>query len=619
MSESLLHLYQIMAARPAGFVVGWRANQTVSNAGFLASVARWQHLLSERTGQNFALYLDDTLEFGAALLGAWHAGKTVWLCADTLSASCAALAQRVDGFLGEFPPEYLPESSSASSKILHDAPFIPASYAPLTADFPALVVHTSGTSGVAQAIPKRLSQLSSEVATLESLFGARMGDCEILATVSHHHIYGLLFKLLWPLLSGRAIHAYSQNFPEQLASLLSLRPCALISSPAHLKRLPEHLSWEAAGQNLRAIFSSGGPLSHQAAQGTALLLGQAPLEVYGSSETGGIAWRQQECSFAPENQSWQAFPCLEWRIVTAENLLEVRSPHLADHNWLRLADRVQACDDRHFLLMGRSDRIVKLEEKRISLDAIETLLLTSELVAEVRLLACEVNASQRQGLAAFVVLSAAGRQVLIRDGKLAINQALRAVLVAAVEQVALPRRWRYLERMPTDAQGKITQALLLAALSAPTDVAEVKVELNTEVNSEVNTARHTEINTEINTNTRPRLPQVRLLERDPSRVTLEVIAPADLLYFDGHFTQMAILPGVVQLDWAISYGRQYFELAPRFKAVHALKFQQLIRADMPVTLELLFDANKGSLSFRYFSAAQQHSSGRILFSSADQA
>jgi hypothetical protein len=34
---------------------------------------------------------------------------------------------------------------------------------------------------------------------------------------------------------------------------------------------------------------------------------------------------------------------------------------------------------------------------------------------------------------------------------------------------------------------------------------------------------------------------------------------------------------------------------------------------VPVQLELLFDAAKGSLAFRYFSTAGTHASGRVSF------
>ena len=112
---------------------------------------------------------------------------------------------------------------------------------------------------------------------------------------------------------------------------------------------------------------------------------------------------------------------------------------------------------------------------------------------------------------------------------------------------------------------------------------------------------------------RPRHPAVRVLERDAARVLLELTVPADLLYLDGHFAAAPVLPGVVQVDWAIHYGARYLGRAGVFAGIQALKFQQMIRPECPVRLELSRDAAKGSLAFRYFSEAGAHASGRILY------
>ncbi|MCX7217619.1 MAG: AMP-binding protein, partial [Burkholderiales bacterium] len=69
MSDSLLNLVQVLAARPSSSVLGWRNQQALETADFLACVARWRNLLSAQAEQNFALYLEDSLEFAAALLG----------------------------------------------------------------------------------------------------------------------------------------------------------------------------------------------------------------------------------------------------------------------------------------------------------------------------------------------------------------------------------------------------------------------------------------------------------------------------------------------------------------------------------------------------------------------
>lgn len=558
-----------IAARDPLALAGWRAGDAVRHGALLARVRAWT-ALGRRTGATqVALFHEDGLEFAAALLGAWLSGKTVWMVADTLPANCAALAGEVGAFWGGFPDACSPASPASSDdcRAPWEAP------AP---DFPAMVVYTSGSTGAPTPIRKQLVQLLGEVAALDAQFGAGLGEADVLATVSHQHIYGLLFRVLWPLLAGRAIHAERHEFPETLVQALALRPCLLLASPAHLKRLPEHLDWRAARGQLRAVFSSGGMLEAGASLHARTLLGRAPIEVYGSSETGGVAWRQRA---EAADEGWTPLPGVAWRI-DADGLLEVHSVQ-AGPGWQRQSDRVEALDDGRFLLRGRADRIVKIEEKRVSLDAVEQALLATGLVRESRVLPCPETeqGSARQALAAFVVPSETGAALLEEGGKNALNLRLRTRLAGSLEAVALPRRWRYLGRLPVNAQGKTTQAELLALL----DGAE-----------------------------RPRYPALRVLEQEAGRALLELTVPADLLYFDGHFSVAPVLPGVVQVDWAIHYGRRYLGLQGSFGGINALKFQQMIRPGQPVQLELVHDAAKGSLNFRYFSEAGAHASGRVL-------
>src|SRR5690606_27170940 len=113
------------------------------------------------------------------------------------------------------------------------------------------------------------------------------------STVSHQHIYGLLFTVLWPTLTGRAVTPQRLEYPEELERDLAAHDSVLISSPAHLKRLFGGRRWATQA---RAIFSSGGPLGADASKLAAEVTGLAPIEVFGSSETGGIAWRQGSTS-----------------------------------------------------------------------------------------------------------------------------------------------------------------------------------------------------------------------------------------------------------------------------------------------------------------------------------
>jgi acyl-coenzyme A synthetase/AMP-(fatty) acid ligase len=157
---------------------------------------------------------------------------------------------------------------------------------------------------------------------------------------------------------------------------LAQRDTVLVSTPAHLRRLPETPDWGLASNRVRAVFSSGAPLPGDAARESSRLLGQVPIEVYGSSETGGIAWRQQKTR---HDEEWTPLPNIKWRIDAEEGVLEIRSAHLPDAEWFRTADRARPGGGNRFLLEGRVDRVAKVGGKRISLGAIEERLRSSAL------------------------------------------------------------------------------------------------------------------------------------------------------------------------------------------------------------------------------------------------
>ncbi|MDZ5459473.1 AMP-binding protein [Azohydromonas lata] len=549
---------------PALRPVAWRDGAWLARADFLVAVQAWQAAFQGQPGLRFALYFEDSFDFAAALFGAWHAGKRPSLPGDAQPATLQRLCAEVDGLAGNLPNALRAQSGAV------------AELAPLDPATTTLHVHTSGSAGEPVAILKRLDQLEAEIAALQAAFGAELdaqGAALVAATVSHQHIYGLLFQVLWPLAAGRPFVARRLDYPEQVAALPGAGPCALVSSPAHLRRLPATADWPAVQARLRAVFSSGGPLPAEAAQQSLQWLGHSPTEVYGSSETGGIAWRRR----ALQGETWQALPGVEWRIE--DGLLGVRSDRLADAaQWWRTTDRVRPGPNGGFELLGRADRIVKVEEKRISLDALERALLRGGELAEVRVLLLPAALGGR--LAVVGVLTAAGRALLQTQGKRALNERLRAALLDEVERVALPRRWRYVATLPSDTQGKCTEAALASLFQ-------------------------------------PAMPAPRWLERTPARARVELLLDAGLRVFDGHFPGAPILPGVAQIDWAVALGRECFALAGGFQRADALKFQRPLLPGMTVELLLEHVAGSGVLAFRYTSADGTHAGGRLVFGAAD--
>jgi len=88
---------------------------------------------------------------------------------------------------------------------------------------------------------------------------------------------------------------------------------------------------------------------------------------------------------------------------------------------------------------------------------------------------------------------------------------------------------------------------------------------------------------------------------------------ADLAAFRGHFPGNPILPGVVQVDWAIRFGVQAFGDLGRFRGIDHLKFQDLVRPGEVLELKLSFDPGHGRLRFRFQAGSAKKSSGVVLF------
>lgn len=551
------------------------AHDDAEASALLARAAAWRTAFAAAPGQRWAIYVESPREFAAALFGAWHAGKHVVLPGDLRTDTLDALRAHTDGWAGEMTGGLVPAATAPDP----DAPWpqLPANA--------RITLFTSGSTGAPTAIDKRLSQLDAETATLQAAFGARVAadvvaNTRLLTTVSHQHIYGLLFCVLWPLAAGRSLPAGRLAFNEELVSGCAGLPAAsavLITSPAHLRRLPEGLDWTAVRQALSAVFSSGGPLPPAAADDALRQLGQSPIEVFGSSETGGIAWRQR----ASDGERWTPLPGVAWRIE--DRFLAVRSPHLPDDDWYVCADLAHADAQHGFVLQGRADRVAKIEEKRVSLTAIEQALTALPWVLEARVLLVDLDIGTR--VAAALVLSEAGNARLAESGRAAFVAALKASLTGSVDPLALPRRWHLAQdALPVNAQGKTTEAALRDLF-------------------------------------RQTVPRAVWIERGEGGEKHSAAAMLDihehLAIFDGHFPGTPIVPGVAQIDWVMTLAPQALPIPPRaaFLRLDVLKFQGIIRPGMQVRMDLEWLVEKHALSFRLTSAAGPHASGRIAFRS----
>lgn len=109
-------------------------------------------------------------------------------------------------------------------------------------------------------------------------------------------------------------------------------------------------------------------------------------------------------------------------------------------------------------------------------------------------------------------------------------------------------------------------------------------------------------------------PEVLGISRFDDGVELSLRIPPELECLPDHFPRAAMVPGVVQVDWAIVYGRAHLPLAGEFCGVTGLKFQQPLRPGARVTLRL--SAVGGALAFAYLREGAACSAGRVLFAPA---
>jgi len=395
-----------------------------------------------------------------------------------------------------------------------------------------------------------------------------------MASVPHHHIYGLLFRVFWPLAAGRAFSRQTHTEPAALQSALAQHPtAAFVSSPAQLARWPQLPGFDALPM-LPAVFSSGGPLDAAAATAFAAVHGSAPIEVFGSTETGGIAWRRQDQTLA-----WRPFSNIEIR-QEDDGALAVRSPHLSHRDWHRTDDAIAFDDSGRFLLRGRLDRVVKVDGKRVSLPEVEGWLGTHPFVtrAAATLLAGQSSKHlARERLGALVALTPAGVEALRTQGRVALAKTLRRHLSTYTEPTLIPRRWRFCMAMPVDARGKLPAAAVSAAFRPGVEGFET-------------------------------LAHVADAEGDH----YELRVSPDLVHFAGHFPGLPILPGVVLIDWAVRLAATRNSAVRAIASVDQLKFMAPVPPGAVVSLRLTHEPDRSRVRFVARLGARDCASGVLV-------
>lgn len=297
-----------------------------------------------------------------------------------------------------------------------------------------LTFRTSGSTGVPKRCAHSLAGLWQEVLQLATLLQARR---RVFSAVPSHHIYGFIFTVLLP--HALDLHA---------ANVIDLRG----GSPARLRTLlsPGDLVighptfWQAAVNLLPGLAADVVGVSSTAPCPDALSAGLRAaglgrlVQIFGSSETAGIGWR--DCETAP----FALFDHWQRDAKHADALLRTAS----DGSVQRIAypDALIWQDEQHFMPGARRDAGVQVGGINVFPSAVRSALLTHPAVrdAAVRLM----RGDEGNRLKAFIVA---------RDAQ-ADRTALHADLTAWVQQhltaAERPRAFTFGEQCPTGPNGK---------------------------------------------------------------------------------------------------------------------------------------------------------------------
>jgi acyl-coenzyme A synthetase/AMP-(fatty) acid ligase len=397
---------------------------------------------------HLAVFTTDRAVIAAAIIAALAGGPILILPHDISDKALMEL---------ESDPEYtwvLTDPGRSLPDRFKELVVTPVGHSPDTAPFnaaidleaPLLKLYTGGSTGKPTIWTKTVGNIMGE-----ALFHVNAHDISqddvVVATVPPYHIYGLLFSVAAPLLAGTRVAERTCGFPHEIINLVTdTEATILVSVPAHFRALSGH---DFNDNALRLAFSSAGVLDEADETDFRQRNNVSVMEVYGSTETGGIAFRcrgRDETFFSP-------FTVIETRI--AKETLKIRSPFISpeidrdDLGFYLVPDRVEEGSNNTFTILGRSDTVVKIAGIRVDLDQVRRVLKTMDGIRDVLVLARPVTRGRAFDICVLVEGDCTHRNI-------------RKFLAERLETVAHPRRIKIVDHMPMTRSGKYDRAAIAA-------------------------------------------------------------------------------------------------------------------------------------------------------------
>ncbi|OGP66504.1 MAG: hypothetical protein A2W27_04630 [Deltaproteobacteria bacterium RBG_16_44_11] len=306
-------------------------------------------------------------------------------------------------------------------------------------DEPFLRLFTGGSTGKPKVWSKSPRNLLAEAFYLKEKFALSEEDLFV-STVPPYHIYGLLFSVLAPLAARAQILPDIYTFPQEIISTINKhKATVLISVPIHYRALKvDNLS----APTLKVAFSSSGVLNRADALHFQKKTGLGITEIYGSTETGGIASH----NISEHAESWKPFDIVSWKIDGER--LSIKSDFVSPEmkrdadGFCLTGDESRADKDNRFVLLGRADGIVKVAGKRVDLLDVQNKIKTLPTVRDAVVVSLPMEKGRESVIGALVACDLTETH-------------LKKLLMDMLEPYAVPRRIKIVPHITMTATGKI--------------------------------------------------------------------------------------------------------------------------------------------------------------------
>ena len=303
----------------------------------------------------------------------------------------------------------------------------------------AAIVFTSGSTG--ESVPYRKtwgSLVRVALAEIEILGLRSRRGMALAGTVPPQHVFGLEATVLTVMQGGLVLHARRAFYPADIrGDLASLpRPRGLVISPVHLRVL---LAESDDLPPVDFLLCATAPLSPQLAAQAEARFGAPLYEIYGCTESGGIASRR-----TAETGEWRAMKDVTLRADSKGTW--VRGGHVEIE--VLLADVIELRGHGRFLLHGRTADLVNIAGKRTSLAHLNYHLNSIEGVRDGTFVVPEQEGETVTRLTAYVVAPGLSGEDLMN--------ALRQRIDAAF----LPRPLHFVDALPRNEVGKLPRQSL---------------------------------------------------------------------------------------------------------------------------------------------------------------